>query len=276
MSSLIASTASSSRPAGSGRSRNGSSRRRSSPVGRRRMCRALRERRRSGSKTAGLAPRRVGSHSRGKLLEVVELLPALRMGPAEQRQVVHERFGQVAVATILGDAGGAVALGELLAVGTQDQAEVDELGLLPAERPVQERLAGGVREVLLAPDDVGDAHLEVVDDGGEVVRRGAVGLDEHEVPDLAEGDLAPQCVPEGPAPLRRPEVERPPARLVLGLVGQSHLREARGGLLVERAALALAVRALVEGEAEPVEIVRRCLARTPRGCAPGRCPRCGG
>jgi hypothetical protein len=110
--------------------------------------------------------------------------------------------------------------------------------------------------VLLAPDDVGYAHVQVVHDGGEVVRRGAVGLDDHEVLYLAEADLAAQPVTEAPGAFRRPEVERPPALLVLRLVGQTLLREARGGLFIELFPLALAVRAFVEGEAEPAQVLQ--------------------
>src|SRR5215210_1218041 len=64
ISSLIASRAADSRPGGSGSSRKGWRRRRSSSVDRRRMWLASIDRRRSGSKVAGLLPRREGSHSR--------------------------------------------------------------------------------------------------------------------------------------------------------------------------------------------------------------------
>ena len=47
-----------------------------------------------------------------------------------------------------------------------------------------QELREGVREVLLGADDVGDLHLDVVDDAGEVVERRAVGADDHEVADL--------------------------------------------------------------------------------------------
>src|SRR5918997_32597 len=63
MSSLIASTAGSSRPFGRGSVRNGSGRGGSPCPGQRRMRRALKKSRRSRSKVAGLAPRREGSHS---------------------------------------------------------------------------------------------------------------------------------------------------------------------------------------------------------------------
>src|SRR5215217_6552652 len=63
ISSLKASSAAASRPHGRGSSRKGSRRRRSSSAGRRRMWLASKDRRRSGSKVAGLLPKREGSHS---------------------------------------------------------------------------------------------------------------------------------------------------------------------------------------------------------------------
>ena len=80
------------------------------------------------------------------------------------------------------------------------------------ERLEDEELRERVRQVLLGADDVGDLHLGVVDDAGEVVERRAVGPDDHEVADLvgllldvpldqvvdderaAERDLEPQGV----------------------------------------------------------------------------------
>ena len=53
-----------------------------------------------------------------------------------------------------------------------------------AQRLEDQELREGVRQMLLGADDVGDLHLGVVDDAGEVVERRAVGPDDHEVADL--------------------------------------------------------------------------------------------
>ena len=53
-----------------------------------------------------------------------------------------------------------------------------------AERLEDEDLRERVRQVLLGADDVGDPHLGVVDDRGEVVERLPAGPDDHEVADL--------------------------------------------------------------------------------------------
>jgi hypothetical protein len=54
-------------------------------------------------------------------------------------------------------------------------------GTVPAERLVDLRLARGVGEVIVAADDVGDAHVVIVDHDGEHVGRRAVGAQQHEI-----------------------------------------------------------------------------------------------
>ena len=52
-----------------------------------------------------------------------------------------------------------------------------------AERLPQQLLLGRVRQVLLGAHDVGDAHLDVVDDVGQQEHRRAVAAQQHEVLD---------------------------------------------------------------------------------------------
>ena len=54
-------------------------------------------------------------------------------------------------------------------------------GTVPAERLVDLRLARGIGEVIVAADDVGDAHVVVVDHDREHVGRRAVRAQQHEV-----------------------------------------------------------------------------------------------
>ena len=112
--------------------------------------------------------------------------------PAEQRQVVNERVGQVAGVAVLLHRGGAVAFGELLAVGTQDHGDVGERGNGGAEGLVNHDLARGVGQMVVAADDMGDLHHGVVDDGREVIRGRAIGAEDDEVVELlgVEGHLA--------------------------------------------------------------------------------------
>src|SRR5215217_2533552 len=133
------------------------------------------------------------------------------MVPAEQGEVVYQRFGHVTFAAVVGDAGGAVTFRELLAVRTEDDAKMDETRLGRVERPVEQGLAGGIGEVFLAPDHVRYPHLKIVHDDGEVVRRGAVGFLDHEVLDAAKRHLPPQLICEAPATIGWAEVEPAPA-----------------------------------------------------------------
>ncbi len=117
-------------------------------------------------------------------LVAVQDLAAVLGPPAEQREVVEHRLRQVAGVAELLERDGAVALGELGPVGAHDQREVRVRGTVGrAERlPQREHPVGGVEQVL-APDDVRDRHLDVVDRVGEEEQRRAVGSDDHEVGD---------------------------------------------------------------------------------------------
>ncbi len=78
-----------------------------------------------------------------------------------------------------------MALGQLGAVRAMDQGDVGEGGHVPAQGLVDQRLSRGVVEVVVAADDVGDAHVVVVGDHGEIVGRRAVGAQQHQVVEVA-------------------------------------------------------------------------------------------
>ena len=119
----------------------------------------------------------LGDHA----VPVEDLVLAVR--PAEQRQVVDDRLRQVAEVAELADRGGAVALGELAAVRAQHQRVMREVRRRGTERAEQQQLAGRVGQVVVAADDVRDAHVAVVDDRGEVVAGDAVRAHDDEVAD---------------------------------------------------------------------------------------------
>ncbi len=64
------------------------------------------------------------------------------------------------------DGEGVVALGETLAVGVGDEGAVIPGGRSPVEGAVEQELAGGGDEEILAANDLGDAHEVVIDDDG--------------------------------------------------------------------------------------------------------------
>ena len=111
-------------------------------------------------------------------------------------------------------------------------------GSVGAEGLEDQELRERVREVLVGPDDVGDLHLDVVDDAGEVVQRRAVGPDDHEIADLVgrELDVPLDQVVEDQRPARRnlePQGERAALGLELGglVVGERLAAEPVGPLL---------------------------------------------
>ncbi len=191
-----------------------------------------------------------------------------------------------------------MALAELGAVGPVDHRDVGEARRLGTDRAVELGLAEGVGQMVVAADDVGDAHVDVVDDDREHVGGRAVRAQQHHVVELLVGDphgALHEILDDGLALLRRPEAddglhagrrlggiavapaaviaERPALGPGLGphrvqLLGR---REAAIGLaLVEEALDHLGVPAgaheledgrLVGGEAEPAQAVQDRLDR---------------
>eukprot|EP00958_Prasinococcus_capsulatus_P024870 scaffold3981_cov302-Prasinococcus_capsulatus_cf.AAC.2 len=101
--------------------------------------------------------------------------------PSEQRKEVEHGLVHVAQVVELPHRGGAVALGQLAAVGREDERDVRKLRALEAQGVVEESLAEGVGEVLLGADDVADAHERVIDGHAEVVHGHAVAAQDDEI-----------------------------------------------------------------------------------------------
>ena len=110
------------------------------------------------------------------------------VAPAQAHQVGVHRFRQIAHVAPFVHGQRAVALGELLAVVAVDQRHVRELRRRPAHGLEDRDLPGGVGQVIVAADDVGDAHVVIVDHDREHVGRLAVGAQQHEIVDVARLD----------------------------------------------------------------------------------------
>ncbi|MNQ93829.1 hypothetical protein D3C85_1093110 [compost metagenome] len=76
---------------------------------------------------------------------------------------------------------GAVTLGQLGAVGAMDQRDVGEGRPGPAERVIDQALAGGVVQVVVAANDVGHAHVVIVHHHGQIVGGGAVRAQDDQI-----------------------------------------------------------------------------------------------
>ena len=128
------------------------------------------------------------------------LLGQVALGaPAQQRHVVEDGVGEVALGLQVLVAGVAVALGHLVLCVPHDGGAMDVSGDLPAEGVVQQVVLGRGGEVLAAAHHMGDAHEMVVDDVGEVVGGQAVALQQYLVVQGAvlHGDVAEHGVVEG-------------------------------------------------------------------------------
>ena len=193
----------------------------------------------------------------GQVVEREDLL--FRAGrPAQQRQEVDHRLGDEALAAVVGDRGLALALAHLRPVGVEDERQVAERRDVVAERPEQQDVLRGVRDVVLAADDVADRHVRVVDDDREVVERRAVAPDDQEVAADVRGvelDLAPNEVVPADDPRR--DAEAGGGSAALGLARGAFLgREIRAATDVVRRLMGRFLRLPVR-----VEVLGRAVAR---------------
>ena len=158
----------------------------------------------------------------------------------------------VPLVAVLGDAHGAVALAQLLAVRREHHGKVREGGERVAEGLVEHDLRGRVDHVVAPASDERDAHGDVVDDGAEVVERDAVAAEEHEVllGGVRRRDGAEDLVDVGDAAgLGRAEADdEREIRLVLPVAAGARVTE--GGLRVLR----------LEGGALRVELLLSAVA----------------
>ena len=210
-----------------------------------RTCRAY-----SRASFRSRAPRSAGTSSTGAPAAAGELLVA--HAPRSPRSPAAGSRGEVVVHVVLGDAelvevargrlrpgcrrrvatatvAAELALRQLAPVLAEDQAVVHVLRRRRTQRVGQLAMERLVRPMVVAANDVRDLELDVVDDAGQVVRRGAVLAEER---DLSEAVAA----------------------------------ELLGGLAIGALALALPDRAFVPGDAEPLEVAQDLLL--PAGNVP--------
>ena len=93
---------------------------------------------------------------------------------------------------VIADSGCAMSLGKFFPVGSMDHGHMAKNRGHVTQRAVHGDLLGSIRDVIVAAEHVGDLHVDVVDDHGEVVERRAVRPENHEVTDVLalEADTA--------------------------------------------------------------------------------------
>src|ERR1700693_23538 len=98
-----------------------------------------------------------------------EKLHIASRGPSEEREEVLKGFGQKAFVAVHADTGGAVALGEALAVRSQNEGQMRENWGLGCERAVQKNLFWSIGKVIGAANHMSDAHVDVVNHDAELI-----------------------------------------------------------------------------------------------------------
>ncbi|ABA50599.1 hypothetical protein BURPS1710b_2627 [Burkholderia pseudomallei 1710b] len=136
---------------------------------------------------------------RGRLAEMLEIEPfdellaredlRVAVRPAETREIVEHRLRQIAGIAVAHHAHRAVALAHLLALLVEHGRQMRVHRHFAAERAQDVDLARRIVHMVVPADHVRDAHVEIVDDDAEVVRRRAVGARDDEIVELLVRDL---------------------------------------------------------------------------------------
>jgi hypothetical protein len=125
-------------------------------------------------------------------------------------RIIAQRRRQIAHRAVGLDPERAVAFRQFRAVASMDQRDVGHARNGPFHRVIDLLLAGGIDQVIVAPDNVGDAHVVVIDHHRQHVGRVAVTAQQYEIvevlvlPDHAALDLV---LDHGFAGLRRLETD---------------------------------------------------------------------
>ena len=93
--------------------------------------------------------------------------------PSQQAEKIHHGVGKVSEPLVFGHRRRAMSLAEALLVGSENERHVRELRRRFAERLPEEHVLRRVRDVIVAADDVRDAHVQIVGDDRQVIGRQA-------------------------------------------------------------------------------------------------------
>ena len=81
-----------------------------------------------------------------------------------------------------------MALGQFAAVGPMNHRDMGEIGLRPTHGIVKLDLAKGVGQMVVAADDLGNAHVVIVDNDGVHIGGRTVAAQKNHVVELLVGD----------------------------------------------------------------------------------------
>ena len=115
------------------------------------------------------------------------------VAPAEPHEIIAQRRGQKAHGAIGIDAERAMPLRQFGAVGAMDQRNMRHDRGAPAERLIDLHLARRIGQMIVAANDMRDAHVVIVDDDGEHIGRRAVGAQKDEIVEILVGPATRPC-----------------------------------------------------------------------------------
>ena len=158
-----------------------------------------------------------------------------RIGGAEPRQKGNQRLGLDPVLTQRGDAQRAEPLGKL-ALGPGQQRLVGKAWGRRTQRGEHLHLGGGVGDMILAAQHVGDAHRDIVDHAGEQIEPRTVGAAHHRIAHLGRIEMLGAADPVGPFDWRRAVQQKAPVRALARRLAGSMIGfgERQRGAVIDR------------------------------------------
>ena len=157
-----------------------------------------------------------------------------RLRGAEMGEQAVDRHRLDAVLAEAGDGEAAEPLRQALAGRIRDQRRVSEARHRGAQRLKQLDLDRGVGDVVLAPDDVGDRQVDVVDHSGQRVDRPAVGPEEDRIGEVGRLEVHVASDLVVPVDAARLQHEAPMRHDGLREILLFRIRQAQRGAVIDR------------------------------------------
>ena len=121
------------------------------------------------------------------------------MAPAKPSKVVQKRLRQVTIELVMHHRYSPVALGELLAIGPMNHGKVGVLRYCSPQCLKNIHLPWRVVNVVIAPNDMANGHVHVVNHNTEVIGRRPIGSGNNQVVELGIGNANSALDPVVPA-----------------------------------------------------------------------------
>jgi hypothetical protein len=102
-------------------------------------------------------------------------------GPAQEDKVVEKSLRQETLLPILGNRRGTVSFAQGGSIVAKDKWMMAKLGEMPSQSPIDKNLAGGVGEMIISTNHMGDAHQMVIYHTGKIIGSHSIGADDDEI-----------------------------------------------------------------------------------------------